>query len=87
MTALLPDHTNKKWFYTDVAGHQAVLLVTDIDTFSDVLVAFKEEATSDQLRDQIDDIMGMVEFAPVTIKKNGRVKWQSGDFAHGLRSW
>jgi hypothetical protein len=81
MTALRPDRTNKRWLYTDVAGDQAVLLVTDIDTFSDVLVAFKEEATSDQLRDQIEDIMGMLEFAPVTIKKNGTIKWQSGNFA------
>jgi hypothetical protein len=80
MTALRPEHTNKKWFYTDVAGHQAVLLVTDIDAFSDALIVCKEEATSDQLRDQIEDIMGLVEFSPVTIKKNGTVKWQSGSF-------
>ncbi len=81
MTALLDEHTTKTWFYTDVAGDQAMLLVKDINEFSDALIACKEEATSDQMRDRIEDIMGMVEFAPVKIKKNGTVKWQSGEFA------
>jgi hypothetical protein len=32
------------------------------------------------MSDQLDELIGLVQFGPVTIQRNGVVKWNSGDF-------
>jgi hypothetical protein len=79
------DRNNCKWIYTDVNGEQALAVVTDLYEFSTALVSCIRQAKSRQLRQNLEAILDSVEFAPVTVQRNGMVKWQNGVFAKGMR--
>jgi hypothetical protein len=81
MSAAVTDLGTENWIFTADNGQRALAIVKDIDAIVYALRECLAQAESEQLRDDLEDVLDLIEFAPVTVKKNGTVKWQSGDFA------
>lgn len=81
MTGPVADVATDSWIFTGEYGHHALAVVTDIDAFVSTLDDCFAEAKSKRLRQHLVAIVGLIQFAPVTIKRNGTVHWENGYFA------
>ena len=81
MTAPVADVATDSWIFTGEYGHHALAIVTDIDAFTSTLDDCFDNAKSKRLRQHLMGIVDLIEFAPVTMKKNGTVQWKNGHFA------
>ena len=81
MTESIADVATDSWIFTGEYGHHALAVVTDIDAFVSTLDDCFADAKSKRLRQHLEAIVGLIQFAPVTVKKNGTVQWKSGHFA------
>ncbi len=81
MTGPVADVATDSWIFTGEYGHHALAIVTDIDAFTSTLDDCFANAKSKRLRQHLMGIVDLIEFAPVTMKKNGTVQWKNGRFA------
>ncbi len=75
------DAAHCSWFYANTNGQMAIAVVKDIDAIVYALRECLAQAESEPLRDDLEAVVDLIEFALVTVKKNGMVQWKSGDFA------
>jgi hypothetical protein len=75
------DAAHRSWFYANTNGQMAIAVVKDIDAIVYALRECLAQAESEPLRDDLEAVVDLIEFALVTVKKNGMVQWKSGDFA------
>lgn len=83
MSAAVTDLGTENWIFTADNGQRALAIVKDIDAIVYALRECLAQAESEQLREDLEDVLDLIEFAPVTVSKSGTVKWKSGTFAQG----
>lgn len=75
------DYRHGFWAMKDEESNNYIAVITDIQMFVDLLVEADQQKRIAKIREKLDDAISWIEFAPVTIGKNGMVKWKGGEFA------
>ena len=77
------DVLDQPYFLQDEDGSIGILIALDVCEVAVVLKQCKQFAKSKKMIAAVDDLVHLFEFAPVSILKNGTVKWKSGEFVVG----
>ena len=74
------DYSIGKWIVRTNENGFAILVIKDIDAFCDAIHASFEQDSLSGLQDQVAEMLEHIEFAPIRISKNGKIKWKGGNF-------
>lgn len=81
MTLPMVDGRYGNWtVLDDEKDENFIAVVKDIDCFCEILNEATELRRVGKIHDKLNELLNYVEFAPVTIQKNGMVKWLGGEF-------
>lgn len=73
-------HDIGSWLVEDEEGNHAVAMIKDVDAFFDDLEDLRNKSRIKGWRDGLLQLLGNLEYALVTVQKNGTVKWQGNRF-------
>lgn len=75
------DYEIGSWMLQQDDG-RTIALITDLNAFRDTSRTVRESQNIDDLHYQFDKLIKIIEFAPVTVMRDGTVKWKNGDFVN-----
>ncbi len=80
--SMVVDHDICSWLLKS-GDQSAILIVKDIDCMVEDLAEGLNDKRLKTLKHRLIDIMNNMEYAVVTVQRNGTVKWQGGKFVEG----